>query len=407
MMKMKDLTNQKFGDLIVIEQIAGGRPTVNGVRKRQRIKYLCKCKCGNECEVFSNNLIRGNSTSCGCKFINSKKYNFVDLSGQTFGNLTILKRSEALTKTRGALWMCKCSCGREVEISSNGLTSGNNITCGNRDEHYRSERVGEIPIFHINAIRNNAIKRNLSFTVEPDYLWNLFITQERICQLSGVILCFTDARDASNTGNQTTASLDRIDNSKGYDVGNVRWVHKNINIMRGANTDEEFLNWCHKCIDYHEKIKGIPSWNRWFLDQCEVIKRRSKDKHTKFGCVIANQDHRILSQGYNSFPSGINDNVPERYERDLKYSYIVHAEENAICSAARAGISLKNACIYVSALPCITCSRMIIQAGIIEVIIDAYRQEEWGSKNIKYASDFQKVKDLFIEGNVKLIEWLD
>ena len=111
-----------------------------------------------------------------------------------------------------------------------------------------------------------------------------------------------------------------------------------------------------------------PTWDDTFLEIAGVLAKRSKDKNTKIGCVIVGPDHEIRSVGYNCFPRGINDNLPERQERPAKYAYFAHAERNAIFNAARIGVSLLGSTCYIPGLPCSDCARALIQSGIIEVV---------------------------------------
>ena len=93
-------------------------------------------------------------------------------------------------------------------------------------------------------------------------------------------------------------------------------------------------------------MRAIPSWDRYYLDICQAVAARSKDPNTQIGCVIVGPNHEIRSTGYNSFPRGIRDDVPERLVRPTKYLWIEHAERNAICNAARAALqmALRSAC---------------------------------------------------------------
>jgi dCMP deaminase len=111
------------------------------------------------------------------------------------------------------------------------------------------------------------------------------------------------------------------------------------------------------------------SWDDSFMDLVNVISERSKDTHTKVGCLIAGTDHEILSMGYNGLPRGINDDIPERQQTEHKYRYFEHAERNAIYNAARQGIRLLGATLYTQWCPCADCARAIIQAGIKEVVV--------------------------------------
>jgi len=123
----------------------------------------------------------------------------------------------------------------------------------------------------------------------------------------------------------------------------------------------------------------IPGWDQYYLDICKVVAARSKDPNTKLGCVIVGPAHEIRTTGYNSFPRGIRDDVPERLVRPTKYLWIEHAERNAICNAARCGTALAGCTLYVEIMPCMDCARAIVQAGIIEVVVSNERMAEYSS----------------------------
>ena len=118
-------------------------------------------------------------------------------------------------------------------------------------------------------------------------------------------------------------------------------------------------------------MREIPTWDQYYLDICKVVATRSKDPNTQIGCVIIGPNHEIRSTGYNSFPRGIRDDVPERLVRPTKYLWIEHAERNAICNAARAGTATEGCTIYVEIMPCMDCARAVVQAGIVQVVVSA------------------------------------
>lgn len=95
----------------------------------------------------------------------------------------------------------------------------------------------------------------------------------------------------------------------------------------------------------------------------------SKDPSTQVGAVIVDANQRVLSLGWNGFPRGVIDDITERNLRPGKYDFYSHAEENAICNAAALGCSVRGGTIYVTHHPCAGCTRMIIQAGISEVVL--------------------------------------
>lgn len=111
----------------------------------------------------------------------------------------------------------------------------------------------------------------------------------------------------------------------------------------------------------------MAEWHQRFLILARNIATWSKDPSTQTGCVIV-RDNRILTTGYNGFPPGVAD-LPERYnDRPTKYKFIEHADRNAIYQAAKQGISLEGATMYITGPPCHDCARGIISAGISTVI---------------------------------------
>ncbi|MCC8022369.1 MAG: transcriptional regulator [Clostridiales bacterium] len=118
-----DLTGQAFGELTVLER-AGSQ---NG-----RAVWLCRCSCGNVCNVTGQKLRGGRITSCGCKRPPHRRA--LDLTGQTFGQLTPLAPTQKRDCHGSVVWRCRCGCGRETEVSANGLLHGGRVSCGCRKE---------------------------------------------------------------------------------------------------------------------------------------------------------------------------------------------------------------------------------------------------------------------------------
>lgn len=109
-------------------------------------------------------------------------------------------------------------------------------------------------------------------------------------------------------------------------------------------------------------------WDRRFLSLAELVSQWSKDPSSQVGAV-AIRDRRILATGYNGFPAGMADD-DRLAERISKYPRIVHAEGNIIAWAAREGVSLMGAHLYVFPYhPCPECARMIVQAGFTRVVV--------------------------------------
>jgi len=127
------------------------------------------------------------------------------------------------------------------------------------------------------------------------------------------------------------------------------------------------------------KNKNYISWDQYFMGLAKLSAKRSKDPNTQVGACIINPDKRIVAIGYNGLPRGLSDDdnywqTHEQYSKS-KYAYVVHAEANAILNATT---SLKNATLYVTLFPCNECMKLIVQAGIKEVVYmsDKYNGQE-------------------------------
>lgn len=119
-------------------------------------------------------------------------------------------------------------------------------------------------------------------------------------------------------------------------------------------------------------------WDQYFIDIAEVVRQKSKDPSSKIGAVIVGADRQVLSTGYNGFPRGISELDDKRWERPIKYQYVEHAERNAIYNAARSGVCLKGATLYLSgfgppSVPCTECAKAVIQSGIVRVVGYAHK----------------------------------
>lgn len=137
------------------------------------------------------------------------------------------------------------------------------------------------------------------------------------------------------------------------------------------------------------------------MNIAEQCKLKSKDQSTQIGSVIVGKGNEVLSTGYNSFPRGLDDNVPDRQKRPIKYHYIEHAERNAIYNAARIGVSLCGSTMYLtSGLPCSDCARAIINSGIKKVVC----KPTCTTKNVDmWAQSKQIALEMFNECGVSVI----
>jgi dCMP deaminase len=112
------------------------------------------------------------------------------------------------------------------------------------------------------------------------------------------------------------------------------------------------------------------SWDDYFMAVALLSAQRSKDPNTQVGACIVNGQKRIVGVGYNGFPTGCSDDtLPWSRDGDFldtKYPYVCHAELNAILNSVPG--NLTGCIIYTALFPCNECTKVVIQAGIREVV---------------------------------------
>ncbi|MDE5586041.1 MAG: dCMP deaminase family protein [Muribaculaceae bacterium] len=110
-----------------------------------------------------------------------------------------------------------------------------------------------------------------------------------------------------------------------------------------------------------------------YLRMAQIWSENSYCKRRQVGALLV-RDNMIISDGYNGTPSGF-PNVCE--ENNVTYPYVLHAEANAITKVARSNNSSEGSTLYVTASPCMECSKLIIQSGIKRVVFsDLYRIQD-------------------------------
>ena len=166
--KANDLTGQKFGRLTVLER--------DYSRKGKNSYWICQCDCGNITSVSRCNLRNGSVQSCGClKRERVSKAKTIDLTGQKFCRLTVLKRDN-LRIEKEAYWICQCQCGKIIEVRSSDLRTGHTRSCGCLKGSKGEDKIKDI-LFSLNikfvqqkVFDNLKDKSNLRFDFFlPDY----------------------------------------------------------------------------------------------------------------------------------------------------------------------------------------------------------------------------------------------
>lgn len=214
--KQKDETGNKFSKLTVIERCNG------------KDLWKCLCDCGNTVSVKGNSLRTGKTKSCGC--ITRR----IDIPiGTRFSRLTVIGESKN-RKNSQILWVCRCDCGKIIEVTGNELRKGNKSKCS---KYCTKFGVGNSSFNVVySSYKKGAKNRELEFSISKDDFRNI---TSQPCFYCGKL-------PNQKTGNKELNSeyiyngIDRVDNSKGYIEGNVVPCCKNCNISKNTMSVQEF-----------------------------------------------------------------------------------------------------------------------------------------------------------------------
>jgi hypothetical protein len=144
--------------------------------------------------------------------------------------------------------LCLCDCGNQREIVAAYIKAGKNISCGLTTCPYSINGKHRIDSLVVNDIKNNfsinqgtlseykrnAIARNLSWNIDENTIYNLYLSQNGECAITALKLNSGKNKDCREW------SIDRIDSNKGYEPDNIRLVHKIINMFKNKYSDEAF-----------------------------------------------------------------------------------------------------------------------------------------------------------------------
>lgn len=127
------------------------------------------------------------------------------------------------------------------------------------------------------------------------------------------------------------------------------------------------------------------TWDEYFMNLAITVSERGTCDRAYVGCVIVNEDNRIVTTGYNGSIKG-NPHCDDigHTMRDGHCIATIHAEMNALLYCAKEGISVKGCKAYVTHFPCLNCTKSLIQAGIKEIYYkEAYRMDEYAIELLK------------------------
>lgn len=171
--------------------------------------------------------------------------------GKKFGRLVPLRLDSKIGSH--LVFDCLCDCGKTIKVRGYSLKTKNTNSCGCTSR----KRGKDHPCFKgyeglTSSVWSSLIKgakeRNLEFSITMQQAWELFEKQGKRCALTGEVIVMTQTRKNMS---KRTASLDRIDSSKGYTIDNIQWIHKRLNFMKQDMDQTEFIELCKKVANYN------------------------------------------------------------------------------------------------------------------------------------------------------------
>ncbi len=298
-----DIIHKKFGSIKVLDY---GYKDKGG-----NIKYKCICDCGKTVYILSTNIKKSRNK---CRYCVKRKY-IGEISGSYFNSLkrrADKRKNQPLEITQLDIWEKfieqdrKCAyTGLELfwkDGSAKGISTAsvdrkdsnfgyiksniqivhveiNRMKLDYNEEYflYLCEKIVNFdnkfyPITNYKSksrkgkwngyedlsgkywydIKARAERLNIEFNIDIKDCWNLYLQQGGICALSGIPIKFVEPGRKKQT--EKTASLDRIDSTKGYIIGNVQWLHKHVNLMKLNHNQDYFINLCTQVTEHRKEV---------------------------------------------------------------------------------------------------------------------------------------------------------
>lgn len=217
-----------------------GFTLLENYKGERELKHNVKCFCGKLMIKPIGELLHYQTKSCGClSRVTEEEAKARDKS------LNRIRLEPISNTTKKHRYLCSF-CNKEYMAVPQQVWNGSSLGhrgCSNMgDKTGHKELVGK----YWYGIKSGAKSRGIKLEINIEDAYELFQKQNGKCNLTGKKI---ELRTVRNTG---TASLDRIDNSKGYIKGNLQWIHKKLNFMKGKLTQEEFIEFC-KAVAAHNQ----------------------------------------------------------------------------------------------------------------------------------------------------------
>lgn len=261
-MEKQDIVGKKFGKLTAIKRVKN---------KGKHLYYLFKCDCGNEKIISKEAVVEGKTKSCGCLSHKSPP-NFKDLTGQSFGRLTVIKRADDYVSPSGNVstqWFCKCDCGNTTIVGTSSLTLGVTSSCGCKaieitKELCTTHGMTHTRIYHLYYSMRARCYNPDSTSYKKYGAKGITVCDEWLGENGFINFC----KWAMANGYEEHLTIDRIDGTKGYSPDNCRWA----TYKEQANNTKATV-----FLTYNGETKPASEWSEITgLSQSSITHRKRK-----------------------------------------------------------------------------------------------------------------------------------
>ncbi|OGI06325.1 MAG: cytidine deaminase [Candidatus Margulisbacteria bacterium GWF2_35_9] len=169
-------------------------------------------------------------------------------------------------------------------------------------------------------------------------------------------------------------------------------------------------------VTKQSKVQRRPTWDTYFMNIAHVIASRSTCLKRQVGSLIV-KDEQILATGYNGAPRGMKHATEVGCLREQlqvasgthhELCRGLHAEQNAIIQAARSGVNVEGSTLYCTYMPCVICSKMIINAGIKKIVFNGYYPDELAVQMLNESGiEISLYEEKYIEEEIQPVEFTE
>jgi hypothetical protein len=196
-------------------------------------------------------------------------YTHEDLTGRKFGRWTVIKESDRKPVKNGSkparllvAWLCRCACGKETSVLSGDLVNGHSQSCGCLKEERRIESISKpsdyVAVTLQTLIYKGAAKRrNISWKLSREQVTSIIF---RPCVYCG---CPPSSPKIDSQGNLIgyASGIDRVDNSLGYEEGNVVPCCGPCNKAKGTGTYQDFIKWIDRLVGFRSSPGDVRKYH--------------------------------------------------------------------------------------------------------------------------------------------------